>query len=351
MKPLNPACESESGDASTAELSDRSDISPGSPDDSDNDSHQQEVDLKPPPGLTLPPGFTAPPGLSLEASIPAQSTKLTRLNSQAPLFVPGSSTVQQPKPERRTISLLEGVVEAQQPIEGGGVHALQEAISKLTPQDAAALRSFLNTREGELSRQDTAMQFQQFAAMHGQFQDANYASLIGGMQYQNGFEVAAVPMMTPPGSFCYNQAAAPWMQAPKAAPGSSTPLTADDFKETLRTNLRDLSLADPTCVLMVRKINRLGLESPSILEKHFSKFGDVERAMVSHSRAKSMFGRGAARVRPAGLGFLIMTKAEDVEAVLALGSEQEIQGHTITVHRFESRSLDGTEEAEIPKAE
>merc|ERR1719453_470202 len=88
---------------------------------------------------------------------------------------------------------------------------------------------------------------------------------------------------------------------------SSQSMTETD---TLRTNLRDLSACDPARVLMVRKINRLGLDSPALLEAYFSKFGVVERVMVSHSRAKSLFGRGNVRVRPAGLGFLIMASAE-----------------------------------------
>jgi len=95
---------------------------------------------------------------------------------------------------------------------------------------------------------------------------------------------------------------------------------------------------------MVRKINRLGLDSCNLLEAYFSKFGTVDRMMVSHSRARSIFGKGACRVRPAGLGFLIMAKAEDVEAILAFGTEHEVEGVSISVHPFESRSIQGAED-------
>lgn len=114
---------------------------------------------------------------------------------------------------------------------------------------------------------------------------------------------------------------------------------APSTRETLRTNLRDLESVDPRRVLIMRKINCLGLASPAMLEAHFSQYGKVESVLISHSRTKSMYGQNPPRVRPAGLGFLVMEKAEDVEAILKLGREQVVQDATIHVHPFESRAV------------
>jgi RNA recognition motif-containing protein len=182
--------------------------------------------------------------------------------------------------------------------------------------------------------------------------------------YSNVQPVAA-PYSMPPGTFCYGQGVPPrcdgqyvWSptgvgqlqknaaskshqqkNAAKVPTSGQKVKEADDEapKDTLRTNLRDLSNLEAERVLLVRKINRLGLDSAAILKAHFSQFGEVDRIMVSHSRAKSIFGRGEARVRPAGLGFLLMTKPEDVEAVLRAGEEHVIEGATIWCSRFEPR--------------
>merc|ERR1719253_2541292 len=96
-------------------------------------------------------------------------------------------------------------------------------------------------------------------------------------------------MVPPPGTFCYGShpvvlqslIPGPWMAPqmqhsghhshPHASAGSKQPGFAKatrsavfedkvqpapaDAKDTLRTNLRDLSSLEPSCVLMVRKIN------------------------------------------------------------------------------------------------
>jgi len=154
----------------------------------------------------------------------------------------------------------------------------------------------------------------------------------------------------PPGTFCYSQ-------PPIAVPGH-TPLaekpgckTKGNGKsgsktskkptvdETLRTNLRDLTLLDPTRVLVVRRIHTLGLDSRTVLEAHFSQFGTVESVLAGHSKGKSIFRNGAARVRPARLGFVLMTSAEAVEAALASGAEHEVKGAMICASRFEAGSM------------
>jgi len=113
--------------------------------------------------------------------------------------------------------------------------------------------------------------------------------------------------------------------------------------ETLRMHLQSLLNVDCGRVLIVRKINRLGFASPAVLQEHFSWHGVVERVLVAHSRVKSASATGrcasaiSSRLRPSGLGFVVMSKVEEAKAILAHGSEQPVNGIIIQVHKFERR--------------
>lgn len=118
-------------------------------------------------------------------------------------------------------------------------------------------------------------------------------------------------------------------------------LPADgEQEETLRTHLHILHQVEAERVLLVRKINRLGFGSAPALEEHCSKYGKVERVLVAHSRVKSLNKRLNARLRPSGLGFVIMSKKDEADSILALGPEQEIAGAVIRVQRFQRRAHD-----------
>lgn len=116
-------------------------------------------------------------------------------------------------------------------------------------------------------------------------------------------------------------------------------------EDTIRHHLRVLQNVDSKRVLLVRKINRLGFESPMILRAHFSFYGAVENVLVSHSRVKthplkstgSTGKYGYSRMRPSGLGFIVMSTWEEVERILADGSEQIVAGMAISVQNFEHR--------------
>ena len=113
--------------------------------------------------------------------------------------------------------------------------------------------------------------------------------------------------------------------------------------ETLRMHLRSLLNVDSGRVLIVRKINRLGFASPAVLQEHFSWYGVVDRVLVAHSRVKSASATGrcasvvSSRLRPSGLGFVVMSKVEEAQAILAHGSEQPVNGIIIQVQQFERR--------------
>jgi len=108
--------------------------------------------------------------------------------------------------------------------------------------------------------------------------------------------------------------------------------------ETLRTHLQKLLEFPSNCILIVRKINRLGFDSAKILKEQFSLRGTVLDVFVAHSRIKhANCKKGQTRWRPSGLGFVVMSRAEDVAAILKQGVEQNIHGCAIRVHIFERK--------------
>lgn len=122
--------------------------------------------------------------------------------------------------------------------------------------------------------------------------------------------------------------------------------------ETLRTHLRDLQKVSSDRVVLVRKINRLGFESADVLKQHYSMYGTVDRVLVAHSHVKSQNRRCGSRLRPSGLGFVVMGSKQEAEAILEDGLDQLIQAGetnkkavTIRVQSFERRTdADGLED-------
>lgn len=119
---------------------------------------------------------------------------------------------------------------------------------------------------------------------------------------------------------------------------SANVVASQQAGETLRMHLQSLLDTDPGRVLLVRKINRLGFSSPDVLQAHYSWYGAVERVLVAHSRVKSCtIEQKAYRLRPAGLGFVVMSRLEGAQAVLDAGKEQMINGVLVRVQKFERR--------------
>merc|ERR1719313_3047599 len=82
---------------------------------------------------------------------------------------------------------------------------------------------------------------------------------------------------------------------------------------SLRQDLELLRQRQPEHVIIVRKIKKLGFESPQLLDAHFSQFGEVKELLVAHSHVKPTTKRPNGRVRPAALGFVVMDKQEAVQ--------------------------------------
>lgn len=132
------------------------------------------------------------------------------------------------------------------------------------------------------------------------------------------------PSATPPG-----------LELP-ADKSSATPpgleLPAD---KSMTQDLESLRLHNPECVLKVRKMKKLGWDSPVLLRKHFEQFGEILQIYVTHSTMKPNPKRPGGRSRPAAVGFVVMADKEGTAAVLARGHEQLVSGVDIEVGVFD----------------
>jgi hypothetical protein len=106
---------------------------------------------------------------------------------------------------------------------------------------------------------------------------------------------------------------------------------------TLSTLLKVLDMeVDSECVLTVRKIHKLGLNSASILREHFSQFGEVERVMLLPSRPKSSplsNGGNFVKIRPASMAFVVM-RSRQPAIIARLFEVHSVEGHLIQVQKF-----------------
>merc|ERR1719310_1050212 len=103
----------------------------------------------------------------------------------------------------------------------------------------------------------------------------------------------------------------------------------------IATQLNALNDEDPAKVLMLRKINRLGFDSISILKAHYEQYGVVSKVLVSNSHEKQP-GQNY-RLRPSGIGFVLFEHAEDAMKALAAGTSQVVDGREVFVSAFESK--------------
>jgi len=114
---------------------------------------------------------------------------------------------------------------------------------------------------------------------------------------------------------------------------------AEPVKDTLRSHLTQLTGEDEKCIFIARRINKLGFSSREILQKHFSKYGEVARVLVAHSRVRNIREtNGQVWVRPGGLGLIVMKDAQVVQKILEMGEEQNVAGHTVRVQAFQRPS-------------
>jgi len=134
-----------------------------------------------------------------------------------------------------------------------------------------------------------------------------------------------------------------------AAPGSAPSNRRRAPPQTLSTSLRLLEDKDPDCLIIVRKISKLGFKATQSLKKHFSTYGPVVKVLLAHSTARQYCDQQFhVKRRPSNLGFIQMGSTEAVKQVLAASLSPEIEGVTISVSCFERQGdADDVEEDEL----
>jgi len=105
----------------------------------------------------------------------------------------------------------------------------------------------------------------------------------------------------------------------------------------IATHLNELESDDPDKVIIVRKMNRLGLKSSAILKQHFSRFGVVEKLRLANTHDQKLASSLNARLRPSGIAFVVFESSVSASQVLAEGETQNVHGVQVSVSRFERR--------------
>jgi hypothetical protein len=147
---------------------------------------------------------------------------------------------------------------------------------------------------------------------------------------------ATMEIAPPPG---LSQTETPtWMGSPVEAIPEFVPevKTLESGGGSLRRDLEVLRERNPERVLIVRKIKKLGFESPTLLTEHFQQYGQVAEVLVAHSHVRPTPKRPNGRVRPAALGFMVMASEEAAQSALQAGVSQAVCGVVIEVGSFES---------------
>jgi hypothetical protein len=98
--------------------------------------------------------------------------------------------------------------------------------------------------------------------------------------------------------------------------------------------LQLLSDKDPLCILIVRRINKLGVRPVEKLQRYFSQFGRVINILVAHSTVRQDQNPSCLRHRPSSLGFVHMATQEAVTKALSLGEERLVERTPIKVQKF-----------------
>jgi hypothetical protein len=113
-----------------------------------------------------------------------------------------------------------------------------------------------------------------------------------------------------------------------AAPSLSSDTTCGSDSLKLAKVLGMLDDEDSSCILIVRRISKLGFIAANALSAYFSSFGPVKHVYLLPSR-----GRGDTRNRPASMGFVVMASSTDCSRVVQSG-HYKVLDVDIQVQRF-----------------
>jgi hypothetical protein len=187
-------------------------------------------------------------------------------------------------------------------------------------------RMFVGTQHGVPPRSST-----------GQAPRLNFLAALG-----TTFEEETVPQVTfPP--------LAP-MRSGKLNPGSLARLASARTESTGSRTLSGQSEVDPLpqvlhalddepdeCIVVVRRITRLGFKSNRILKSRFEQMGwDVRNVVLLPSRSRPADGSpggNAPHARPSSMGFVVFTRPQQAKECLSLGSI-DVEGIQVLVQPF-----------------
>jgi len=165
--------------------------------------------------------------------------------------------------------------------------------------------------------------------------------------------VAAGLLPWVPGHVPGTKPAAP-ASPPKSPSGgpAAAPLSRRRAPQTLSTSLRVLEDEDPYCLLIVRRISKLGFKATRSLKQHFSAYGPVVRVLLAHSTARQYCDQQfQVKRRPSNLGFVQMATAEAANMVLAQGASQAVEGIIVNVQRFERHGEEEDDDGDVGEEE
>lgn len=111
--------------------------------------------------------------------------------------------------------------------------------------------------------------------------------------------------------------------------------------KSLRSHFSELDSIPCSRIFLVRKIQKLGLDSADFIRSHFSTYGHIEKVLVSHSQIMSARLNFVKRVRPSNLAIVVMANEQGVEAVHSAGTEHCIAGCLVFIDRYERRAPAG----------
>ena len=106
---------------------------------------------------------------------------------------------------------------------------------------------------------------------------------------------------------------------------------------SLNTILSLLKHVDPSAVMMVRRVNRLGFNGKGLVKRYFEQFGKVLRVFMLplRSRKKNV-------TLPSKTGFVVMASAKCCEAIMRYEEHTIVPGVSISVGPFTHRGLINT---------
>jgi len=117
------------------------------------------------------------------------------------------------------------------------------------------------------------------------------------------------------------------------------PNAKHECEQTITSIMDYLQGIEPERIVLVRRIKNLGFGSSEYLRAHFSKFfGEVEEVLVAHSQVQRRT-TGETRMRPAGIGFVIMHNKEDASNIINDDRKHNVEGVTIEVETFKPREV------------